>query len=156
MPQALKTTLRPQVRHMAVTRVRRSPLSKSAATAKPAVVKPMTAKISAAAKPLAKTGGRAKPAAPLQGARQAALMLFAPFAVLLFMSLLLIGLRVSVGQLAKKAAELEARTVQLQDENNLYLARAEHLASYSRIARLAHERLGLVGLAPKLIVVSSE
>jgi hypothetical protein len=40
--------------------------------------------------------------------------------------------------------------------NNRYLAQAEQLASYSRISRLAHDRLGMVGLAPKLIVVSSE
>ena len=79
-----------------------------------------------------------------------------PFAVFLILSLLLIGLRVSVGHLAGDISELEAYGMQLRDENNRYLARAEQLASYSRVSRLAHERLGLVGLAPKLIVVSSE
>ncbi|MGH7496412.1 MAG: hypothetical protein ACREOO_29025 [bacterium] len=88
--------------------------------------------------------------------RKSAFFLLVPFAVLLILSLLLIGLRVSVGQLAKKISELEAQATQLQDENNRYLVRAEQLAGYIRISRLAHERLGLVGLAPKLIVVSSE
>jgi len=83
-------------------------------------------------------------------------MLFAPFVVLLLLSLLLIGLRVSVGHLAQDLSVLEQQVVQLRDENNRYLSRAEQLASYSRISRFAHEHLGMVGLAPKLIVVSSE
>ncbi len=115
-----------------------------------------TAKITATAKPLAKTGAKTRPLWAERQKRKNAVLLFAPFALFLALSLLLIGLRMSVGHLAKTILELEAQVTQLQDENNRYLARAEQLASYSRISRLAHERLGLIGLAPKLIVVSSE
>jgi hypothetical protein len=119
-------------------------------------VKTTASPIKVPAKRLVKTAVKSRllPSARLE--RRSALVLLVPFAVLLILSLLLIGLRVSVGQVARKISELEAHATQLHDENNRQLARAEQLAGYSRISRLAHERLGLVGLAPKLIVVSSE
>ncbi len=158
----MKKSMRPPARHMATPHARSGitlrPAAKArAVTAKiPATAKPVISKKPATAKPGAKAAWRAKSLPALRGARPAALWLLVPFALLLILSLLLIGLRVSVGQLAKKNSDLELQSVQLQEENNRYLARAEQLASYSRISRLAHERLGLIGLAPKLIVVSAE
>lgn len=127
------------------------PAGKTAAAGRPASAKIPAAR-SAFAKPRAWSGSFSAK----QRERKNAVLLFVPFVVFLMLSLLLIGLRMSVGRLAKEIAELEAKVAQVQDENNRYLARAEQLASYSRISRLAQERLGLVGLAPKLIVVPSE
>jgi cell division protein FtsL len=83
-------------------------------------------------------------------------LLLAPFALLLFLGLLLIGLRVGVEQLANEVATMEAQKIQLEEQNNRLLAQAEQLAGYARISRIAHERLGMVSLAPRLIVVAPQ
>ncbi|NUO82305.1 cell division protein FtsL [candidate division KSB1 bacterium] len=83
-------------------------------------------------------------------------LFLAPFALLLFLGLLLIGLRVGVEQLANEVATLEAQKIQLEEQNNRLLAQAEQLAGYARISRIAHERLGMISLAPRLIVVAPE
>lgn len=83
-------------------------------------------------------------------------LFLAPFALLLFLGLLLIGLRVGVEQLANEVATLEAQKIRLEEQNNRLLAKAEQLAGYARISRLAHERLGMISLAPKLIVVAPQ
>ena len=83
-------------------------------------------------------------------------LLLAPFALLLFLGLLLIGLRVGVEQLANEVATLEAQKIQLEEQNNRLLAQAEQLAGFARISRIAQERLGMVSLAPRLIVVAPE
>jgi cell division protein FtsL len=158
MTQYGKKNPRLMTGQVAASRIRSVTPFKSAALPKPTpgTLKARTSRISTTAKPFAKTAAPARPNSGGWRARKHILLLFAPLIILLILSLLLIGLRMSVGHLAKNISELEAQVVQLQDENNRYLARAEQLASYNRIARLAHERLGLVALAPKLIVVSSE
>ena len=85
------------------------------------------------------------------------LVLFlAPFALLLFLGLLLIGLRVGVEQLANEVATLDAQKIQLEEQNNRLLAQAEQLAGFARISRIAQGQLGMVSLAPRLIVVAPE
>ena len=81
------------------------------------------------------------------------MFLLMPFALLLALGLLLIWERVEVQQTAKELVVLEARKLKLEEENNRLLAQAEQLAGYGRIANIAKERLGLVRLAPRLIVV---
>ncbi len=83
-------------------------------------------------------------------------LFLAPFALLLFLGLLLIGLRVGVEQLANEVATLEAQKIQLEEQNNRLLAKAEQLAGYARVSRIAQERLGMISLAPRLIVVAPQ
>ena len=113
---------------------------------KPIAAKPKTARVKSRVAPAKKASRETK-----------TLVLFlAPFALLLFLGLLLIGLRVGVEQLANDVATLEAQKIQLEEQNNRLLAKAEQLAGYARISRLAHEWLGMVSLAPKLIVVAPQ
>jgi cell division protein FtsL len=88
--------------------------------------------------------------------RSAWMLLLAPFAAALLLSLLLIGQRVAVERLARDLAALEFEKSQLEEYNNRLLARVEQLAGYNRISRIAHDHLGLIDLAPRLVVVSQE
>ncbi|MDZ7266187.1 MAG: cell division protein FtsL [candidate division KSB1 bacterium] len=82
--------------------------------------------------------------------------LLAPFLLLLVMGLLLIWLRVAVGDLAAAVARAEAQKRELQEENTRLLVRAEQLAGYGRIAKIAREHLHMTRVASKLIVVTQE
>lgn len=87
-------------------------------------------------------------------ARRIALFLLGPFVLLLSMAVFLIWLRVAVTQRATQIAHLESRKSLLDEENNRLLIRAEQLADYGRIARIAQEHLGMVRLTPRLLVVT--
>ncbi len=107
-----------------------------------------------AAKPRLKS--RVGPAKKASRETKTLFLLLAPFALLLFLGLLLIGLRVGVEQLANEVATLEAQKIQLEEQNNRLLAQAEQLAGFARVSRIAQEQLGLISLAPHLIVVAPQ
>ena len=110
-----------------------------------------------AARPkITRTTSRVAPAKKASRETKTLVLLLAPFALLLFLGLLLIGLRVGVEQLANEVATLEAQKIQLEEQNNRLLAQAEQLAGFARVSRIAHERLGMISLAPKLIVVAPQ
>ncbi len=114
-----------------------------------------TKAVSAKAKNV-RSKSRTRPAHKASRETKTLFLFLAPFALLLFLGLLLIGLRVGVEQLANEVATLEAQKIQLEEQNNRLLAQAEQLAGYARISRIAQERLGMISLAPRLIVVAPE
>jgi len=88
--------------------------------------------------------------------RRAWAILLIPLFLFLILSLLLIWQRVTVEQLANDIAILEVRQNQLEEQNARLLARAEQLSDYGRISKIATERLGMIKIAPTLIVASQE
>lgn len=82
--------------------------------------------------------------------------MLAPFFVLLIFGLLLIWERVAVERLAKTVAQLEAQKIQLVEQNTRLVVQAEQLGGYGRISKIARERLHMIRVATKLIVVSQE
>lgn len=82
--------------------------------------------------------------------------LLAPFFIFLIFGLLLIWERVAVERLAKTVAQLETQRTQLAEQNTRLVVQAEQLGGYGRISRIARERLHMIRVATKLIVVSQE
>ena len=91
-----------------------------------------------------------------KGYWRALMILGAPFAIVLVLLLLLIWQRFQVTELAGKIAVLETRKAQMQEENDRLLIRAEQLADYGRISRIAYDKFGLIRLSPQIILLSDE
>jgi cell division protein FtsL len=82
--------------------------------------------------------------------------LLLPFAIFLFLGLLLIWERVKVNQLAAEIATMEVRRNQLAEQNGKLRIQVEQLSSYARISRLAARHLGMVTVSQEMVVVEDE
>lgn len=97
-----------------------------------------------------------QPAVASPGMGKVWAVLLAPFFILLIFGLLLIWERVAVERLAKTVAQLEVAKLQLVEQNTRLVVQAEQLGGYGRISKIARERLHMIRVATKLIVVSQE
>ncbi|MDZ7361188.1 MAG: cell division protein FtsL [candidate division KSB1 bacterium] len=84
------------------------------------------------------------------------LALLIPFVVFLFLGLTLIWERVKVRELAAQIATLDSQRIKLIEQNGKLRIQLEQMSSYSRISRIATQRLGLVAVPQHTILVQEE